>query len=109
MAPVVANIMFIHPMMWFGIVALGIPVAIHLLTRRTPQDMVFPTLQFLRAAMARQSHLFRLRHILLLVLRTLLVLLLLLAFIKPVLTSNARHTSRTERVRPARSSAWTRP
>ncbi|MCP4455056.1 MAG: VWA domain-containing protein, partial [Planctomycetes bacterium] len=97
MASVMANILFIHPLMWFGIVALGIPVAIHLLTRRTPQDMVFPTLQFLRAAMARQSHLFRLRHILLLVLRTLLVLLLLLTFLKPVVTSNARHTARTEK------------
>ena len=92
-----ANILFTHPMMWFGLAALGIPVAIHLLTRRTPQDMVFPTLQFLRAAMARQSHLFRLRHILLLVLRSLLLLLLLLAFLKPVLTSNARHTSKTDK------------
>ena len=82
-------ILFNNPALWIGAIALGIPVLIHLLTRRTPKDMVFPTLKFIRMAKANQSNIHRLRHILLLLLRTALILLILLVFLKPIITESS--------------------
>ncbi len=102
MPPVLASLVFSNPALWIGGLALTIPIAIHLLTRRTPKRIVFPTLEFLRKAMARQSHFYRLRHLLLLFARTLLLLLLLLVFVKPVwlrsgvASSSGREVSRTQ-------------
>jgi len=82
-------ILFSNPALWIGSAALAVPVLIHLLTRRTPRDMVFPTLQFIRSAKANQSSVHRLRHILLLLVRTALVLFILFAFLKPMLMRGA--------------------
>ncbi len=88
-----AAIIFSNPAFWIGSLALTIPVVIHLLTRRTPKNMIFPTLKFIRMAKANQSNLHRLRHILLLILRTALVLLILLVFLKPIITESSDLTS----------------
>ncbi|MFA6241918.1 MAG: BatA and WFA domain-containing protein, partial [Candidatus Hydrogenedentales bacterium] len=80
-----AGLIFTNPALWIGALALLAPFLIHLLTRRTPRRLVFPTLRFLKAAQASQSSLFRLRHLLMLLVRTAFVLLLLLAFLKPVM------------------------
>ncbi len=77
---------FINPAMAIGALAIAIPLAIHLLTRRTPVLIVFPTLRFLYKAQANQSRLFRIRHYLLLCIRTLIILLVLFAFLRPVLS-----------------------
>ncbi len=77
---------FINPAMAIGALAIAIPLAIHLLTRRTPVLIVFPTLRFLVQAQANQSRLFRIRHYLLLFIRTLIILLVLFAFLRPVLS-----------------------
>jgi hypothetical protein len=83
---ILSQIIFGNPALWAGAFALGVPVLIHILTRRTPRRMVFPTLKFLHAAKASQSSLFRIRHWLLLAVRTLLIMLILMAFLKPVLS-----------------------
>ena len=88
-----AAIIFSNPAFWIGSLALSIPVVIHLLTRRTPKNMIFPTLKFIRMAKANQSNLHRLRHILLLLLRTALILLILLVFLKPIITESSDLTS----------------
>ena len=93
MRSIVAVILFNNPALWIGAVALGIPVLIHLLTRRTPKDMVFPTLKFIRMAKANQSNIHKLRHLLLLLLRTALFLFILLAFLKPIITESSDLTS----------------
>ncbi|MBX7255615.1 MAG: BatA and WFA domain-containing protein [Candidatus Hydrogenedentes bacterium] len=79
------NLIFTNPALWAGALALFAPVLIHLLTRRTPRRLVFPTLRFIKAAQASQSSLFRIRHLLMLIVRTAFVLFLLLAFLKPVM------------------------
>jgi hypothetical protein len=89
----IAVILFNNPALWIGAIALGIPVLIHLLTRRTPKDMVFPTLKFIRMAKANQSNIHKLRHLLLLLLRTALFLFILLAFLKPIITESSDLTS----------------
>jgi hypothetical protein len=60
------SIFFINPALWVGSAALAVPFLIHIMTRRTPRNMVFPTLWFIRAAKASQSCLYRLRHLLML-------------------------------------------
>lgn len=72
-----------NPAAWIGLLALFAPLLIHLLTRRTPRTLVFPTIRFIRRAQSNLSSLFRVRHWILLLLRTLLVLLVLLAFLRP--------------------------
>jgi hypothetical protein len=96
---VIASVFFSNPALWVGVFALGIPIGIHLLTRRTPRKLVFPTLIFLRSAMARQSNFYRLRHPLLLLARSLLLLLLLLAFLKPMLMQGRAGSAKDEQVR----------
>lgn len=90
-------ILFSNPAFWIGSLALGVPVLIHLLTRRTPKNMVFPTLKFIRMAKANQSNIHRLRHILLLLIRTALILLILLVFLKPIITESSDLTSQDTR------------
>jgi hypothetical protein len=65
------------------LLAISIPIVIHLLTRQAARTYVLPTFRFLARSVARQSNIFRIRHLLLLVLRALLVALLVLVFLKP--------------------------
>ncbi|MCC6489192.1 MAG: BatA and WFA domain-containing protein [Candidatus Hydrogenedentes bacterium] len=83
------NIVFTNPALAAAGVALFVPYLVHLLTRRTPRRLVFPTVRFIRKAEASHSRLFRLRDVLLLLLRTAFVLLIFLAFLKPVLRAQA--------------------
>lgn len=73
----------LHPVLLPWLVAIGIPIGIHLLTRRARQRMDLPTVRFVQRTLAQQSKLFRWRHILLLVLRTLIILGLVGVFLKP--------------------------
>lgn len=61
------------------------PLLIHLLNRQFPQVFRFPTIEHIRATLARRSQLQRWRHLILLALRTAFLLALLFAFLKPVL------------------------
>ncbi|AHF93035.1 membrane protein [Opitutaceae bacterium TAV5] len=64
---------------------LALPVLIHFLNKRFPQRFLFPTLEHLRKTAAERSRIHRWRHRLLTLVRTLFLLLLLAAFLKPVL------------------------
>ncbi len=83
------NIVFSNPAVLAGGLALFVPYLVHLLTRRTPRRLVFPTVRFIRNAEASHSALFKLRDIILLLVRTAFVALLFLAFLKPVLHARA--------------------
>ena len=72
--------------MWFGLIPLlALPLAIHLLNRKFPRLFLFSSVENLRQTAAQRSSWLRLRHWILLVLRTCFLTLLLLAFLKPVL------------------------
>lgn len=86
---IAADIVFTNPALWAGAFALFVPLVIHLLTRHTARSLAFPSLRFLEKARASQSRLFRLRHLIMFILRTLAILLLLLAFLEPVMHSPA--------------------
>ena len=76
---------FLNPLYLFGLMAAGIPVVIHLLTRRRPKRVTFSSIEFLREVNVAQLRRFRLRELLLLMLRTLAIALLALALSKPAL------------------------
>src|SRR3569623_588198 len=77
----------LNPSLLPWLAAIEIPVAIHLLTRRTRREMDLPTVRFVQRTMAQQSSLFRWRHLILLLLRTLAVAAVVLAFTRPTLDS----------------------
>lgn len=61
------------------------PVIVHFLNKRYPQFFAFPTIKNLQLTVGRRSWLYRNRHRILMLLRTIFLLLLLLVFLKPVL------------------------
>jgi Aerotolerance regulator N-terminal/von Willebrand factor type A domain len=77
----------LNPSLLPWLAAISIPVLLHLLTRRTRRRVDLPTLRFLQRSLARQSRLFRWRHLLLLLLRALAVAALVTAFTRPALRS----------------------
>ncbi len=63
---------------------VGVPWLIHLLNKRFPRTFRFPTVAHIKKSLAQRSRLFRLRHLVLALVRTLAVALLALMFLKPV-------------------------
>ena len=63
----------------------ALPVVLHLLNKGFPRDFRFPSIELIKKTMARRSKVHRWRHLILLLLRTLTLLLLLFAFLQPVL------------------------
>ena len=71
----------------FGVLlpALAVPLGIHLLNRGLPKVLKFPSIDLLKETVARSSRIYRWRHYILMALRFLFLLMLLLAFMRPVL------------------------
>src|SRR5205823_5725745 len=68
-----------------GLGAAAIPALLHLLERRTPPEAEFPPLRYLRDAERQSARRLRLRHLLLLILRTALVAVIVLAAARPIM------------------------
>ena len=80
-------ISFLHATLWPWLAIAGIPVLIHLLTRRARTKSDLPTAKFLRKSVAQQSKFWRWRQLLVLLLRMLAVAALVFAFAKPTWVS----------------------
>ena len=74
---------FLNPFMLFGLIAAGIPLALHLLNKRKLRTIEFSTLIFLKELQKTKIRQVKLRQILLLIVRTLLIVLLVLVFSRP--------------------------
>jgi hypothetical protein len=74
---------FLAPAILAGIVAVGLPVYLHLLRKQQQDPTPFATLMFLEKSEERHSRQKQLRYLLLFCLRTLIVLLLALIFAQP--------------------------
>jgi hypothetical protein len=79
------TIAFANPLLLVALVAAGLPVLIHFLTRARPREIRYPTFHLLREAAAGQQALHQLRTWLLLALRTLAILGIVLWFTRPFL------------------------
>jgi hypothetical protein len=76
---------FLNPLVLFGLVAAAIPVILHLLNLRKLRTIEFSTLTFLKELQQTKIRRLKLRQLLLLIVRTLLVLMIILAFARPAL------------------------
>ncbi|HVX63663.1 MAG TPA: BatA domain-containing protein [Pirellulales bacterium] len=76
---------FNHPVMLAWLAAAAAPLVIHLLNRRKHREMPWAAMQYLMAAIRKSSRRVRIEQWLLLAIRTLLVVLLVLAMAEPVL------------------------
>jgi hypothetical protein len=74
---------FLHPWLLAGLLAAGVPLLLHLVQRREPPTVVFPAVRYLLDATREHQRRLRIRHWLLLLLRTLLVVALVLAAAGP--------------------------
>src|SRR5438445_247510 len=80
-----AGVTFLHPLALLGLAAAAIPALLHLLERRPPPEPEFPPLRYLRDAERQSARRLRLRHLLLLILRTALVAVIVLAAARPIM------------------------
>ncbi len=80
---------FIAPLFLAGLLALAIPVIVHLIRRHQGKRIDFPSLMFLRQMPVRSVRRLRIRDWFLLMLRALALALIVLAFARPVLRLGA--------------------
>lgn len=79
---------FLNPLVLFGLIAAAIPVLLHLLSLRKLRTIEFSTLRFIKELQRTRIRRLKLRQILLLILRTLLIVLIVLAFSRPTVKGN---------------------
>ncbi|HTY60465.1 MAG TPA: BatA domain-containing protein [Bacteroidota bacterium] len=76
---------FLNPFVLFGLAAAAIPVVLHLLNLRKLRTVEFSSVRFLKELQKTSLRRLRIRQILLLVVRTLLIISVVLAFSRPAL------------------------
>ena len=75
---------FIHPLALLGLAAAAIPALLHLLHRRIPPEIDFPPVRYLSVAERESARRLKLRHLLLLIFRTALIVAIVLAAARPL-------------------------
>lgn len=84
---------FLNPFFLFGLIAIAVPIVIHLINLRRPQKVSFSTLSFFNELRKSTIRRIRIKQYLLMALRALALLLLALAlarpFLPPTLTGSA--------------------
>lgn len=68
-----------------GLLLAGLPILLHMIMRARPKRIEFPALRLLQARRVSNARRLRLRHILLLTLRTIVIVLIVLALARPSL------------------------
>jgi hypothetical protein len=76
---------FLNPAVLFGLLSAAIPILLHLFNLRKLKTIEFSTLSFLKELQKTKIRRIKVRQWLLLLLRTLLILLIVLAFSRPTL------------------------
>jgi hypothetical protein len=71
------------PLFLAGALAIGLPIALHLLRKKTREPVSFPSLRFLGPQIIRDEQQHRIRRLLVLLLRCLIIGLIALAFARP--------------------------
>jgi hypothetical protein len=87
---------FLNPIVLFGLAAAAIPIVIHLLNLRKLKTVEFSTLRFLKELQRTSIRRLKIRQWLLLLLRTLLVVFLVLAFSRPAIRGSLAGLGSTE-------------
>lgn len=80
---------FLHPLALLALAGAALPALLHLFQRRTLPEADFPPLRYLTEAERRNARRLKLRHLLLLLLRTALIICVVLAAARPLLPTRA--------------------
>lgn len=80
-----SNMTFLNPLVLIGLAASAIPIIIHLFNLRKLKTVEFSSLRFLKELQKTRMRRVRIRQWLLLLLRTLIIIALVLAFARPAL------------------------
>lgn len=78
---------FINPTVLIGLLAASIPIILHLINLRKLKTVEFSTLQFLKEMQKNKIKKIKLKQLILLILRTLLIIFIVLAFARPAINS----------------------
>jgi hypothetical protein len=81
----VGGLSFLSPLYLLGILAIAVPIALHLFRRRTDTVVEFPAVRLLSSTPVEQQRRRRLRELVLLALRVTALILLAAAFARPYL------------------------
>lgn len=92
------SITWLQPAAWWGLLAVAVPVLLHLLIRQRHRRVVFPSLRFLPAARFAAMRRWRLADWPLLAVRILILALASAAWAAPVLVSDFRRAGWNDRV-----------
>ncbi len=76
---------FLNPLVLIGLIAASIPLILHLLNLRKLKTVDFSTLRFLKELQKTKIKKLKLKQIILLILRTLLIIFIVLAFARPTI------------------------
>ncbi|MCI0514589.1 BatA domain-containing protein [candidate division KSB1 bacterium] len=79
---------FLNQVILYALPAIAIPLLIHLFTKQKLKKIPFSSLEFLKEMRKETIRRLKLKQILLIILRTLIILLLILAFARPALKQN---------------------
>ena len=85
------SLTFLAPLFLLGILAVAVPVIVHLVNRERRNAIAFPSLMFLRRVPFRSVRRQRIRHWALFVMRCLALILLAAAFARPFLDRQAEN------------------
>jgi hypothetical protein len=85
--PLLFALNFANPALLWGLGAASLPIIIHLLNKRKFREMQWAAMQFLLAAIRKNSRRIRIEQWILLAVRTLIILLIVSAMAKPFLES----------------------
>ena len=78
---------FLNPIVLFGLGAVLLPLLIHLLSKRRAKEVAFPSIKLLALMQTDRIRMLKIKQLLILILRTLVILLLILAFARPAIRS----------------------
>ena len=80
---------FLTPLFFIGVAALAAPILVHLVRRTRARKIQFPALVFVRQVPQRTIRRRTLQNVLLLLLRSLAILLIVIAFTRPFFRSDS--------------------
>lgn len=89
---------FLNPLVLFGLIAAAVPILIHLLQLKKLRQIEFSSIRFLKEIQHASARRVKLRDYLLLLLRTLAIASLVVAFARPALKGIVRGNSKTSAV-----------
>ena len=79
---------FLTPLILLGLLAALIPIAIHLIRREKPPKLMFSTIRFLKKTSKKLILFQHLQQIFLLLLRSVVIILLVMAFARPLINQS---------------------